>query len=31
MNIPVLSSRIDSVTVYRQGALVCRTVIVFVV
>jgi len=28
MNIPVLSSRIDSVTVYRQGALVCRTAIV---
>ncbi len=27
MNIPVLSSRIDSVTVYRQGALVCRTAI----
>ena len=25
MNVPVLSSRIDSVTVYRQGALVCRT------
>ena len=28
MNIPVLTSRIDSVTVYRQGALVCRTAIV---
>jgi hypothetical protein len=28
MNIPVLSSRIDSVTVYRQGALVCRTALV---
>jgi len=27
MNIPVLSSRIDSVIVYRQGALVCRTAI----
>lgn len=25
MNVPVLTSRIDSVTVYRQGALVCRT------
>lgn len=25
MNAPVLASRIDSVTVYRQGALVCRT------
>lgn len=28
MNIPVLTSRIDSVTVYRQGAMVCRTAIV---
>ena len=28
MNIPVLNSRIDSVTVYRQGALICRTAIV---
>ena len=28
MSIPVLTSRIDSVTVYRQGALVCRTAIV---
>lgn len=28
MNIPVLSSRIDAVTVYRQGAMVCRTAIV---
>jgi hypothetical protein len=28
MNIPVLGSRIDSVTVYRQGALVSRTAIV---
>jgi hypothetical protein len=28
MNIPVLTSRIDSVTVYRQGALVCRTALV---
>lgn len=28
MNIPVLTSRIDSVTVYRQGALVSRTAIV---
>ncbi|MDC0670931.1 DUF4139 domain-containing protein [Nannocystis radixulma] len=27
MNVPVLSSRIDSVTVYRQGALVCRSAI----
>lgn len=27
MNVPVLASRIDSVTVYRQGALVCRTAI----
>lgn len=27
MNVPVLSSRIDSVTVYRQGALVCRAAI----
>lgn len=25
MNVPVLTSRIDSVTVYRQGALVCRS------
>ena len=28
MNIPVLTSRIDSVTVYRRGALVCRTALV---
>ena len=28
MNIPVLSSRIDSVTVYRQGALISRTAII---
>ncbi|MCY1066057.1 mucoidy inhibitor MuiA family protein [Nannocystis sp. RBIL2] len=27
MNVPVLTSRIDSVTVYRQGALVCRSAI----
>lgn len=28
MNIPVLSSRIDTVTVYRQGALISRTAII---
>src|SRR5690606_19170397 len=27
MNVPVLTSRIDSVTVYRQGALVCRSAV----
>lgn len=27
MNVPVLTSRIDSVTVYRQGALICRSAI----